>query len=163
MRKVRFQLQRKLRQSTSKGNEFSARVSVSEISGPDFRKTLRKSLQMHCNAGKSWCLDINRLKIPGFPSKPITDWSYSAIIKNGWFTKTDCSLIIHCTIKVYGSRLTILCTIYGSVYDYSVSIYGLFMINIISLNWNFNGSHCHDWQKCLVLRNPSFCLFRLCL
>ena len=48
MRKVRFQLQRKLRQSTSKGNEFSARVSVSEILCPDFRKTLRKSLQMHC-------------------------------------------------------------------------------------------------------------------
>ena len=49
MRKVRFQHQRKLRQSTSKGNDFSARVSVSEISCPDFRKTLRKSLQMHCN------------------------------------------------------------------------------------------------------------------
>ena len=49
LRKVRFQLQRKLRQWTSKGNEFSARVSVSEISCPDFRKTLRKSLQMHCN------------------------------------------------------------------------------------------------------------------
>ena len=45
----RFLLQSKLRQSTSKGNEFSARVSVSEISCPDFRKTLRKSLQMHCN------------------------------------------------------------------------------------------------------------------
>ena len=49
MRKVRFQLQRKLRQSTSKGNEFSARVPVSEISCPHFRKTLRKGLQMNCN------------------------------------------------------------------------------------------------------------------
>ena len=49
LRKVRFQIQRKLRQSTSKGNEFSARVSVSEISRPHFRKLLRKSLQMHCD------------------------------------------------------------------------------------------------------------------
>ena len=44
LRKVRFQLQTKLRQSTSKGKEFSARVSVYEIWCPDFRKTLRKSL-----------------------------------------------------------------------------------------------------------------------
>ena len=54
LRKVRFQLQRKLRQSTSKGNEFSARVSVSEISCPDFLKTLRKSLPMHCNVPCFW-------------------------------------------------------------------------------------------------------------
>ena len=60
MRKVRFQHQRKLRQSTSKGNEFSARVSVSEISCPDFRKTLRKSLQMHCN------VTIGRIKLAEF-------------------------------------------------------------------------------------------------
>ena len=49
LRKLRFQLQRKLRQSATKGNEFSARVSVSKISCPDFRKTLRKSLQMYFN------------------------------------------------------------------------------------------------------------------
>ena len=54
LRKVRFQLQKKLRQSTSKGNEFSARVSVSETSCPDFRKTLRKSLQTHCNDQIMW-------------------------------------------------------------------------------------------------------------
>ena len=52
LRKVRFQLQRKLRQSTSKGNEFSARVSVSEILCPDFRNTLRKGLPMHYNVIK---------------------------------------------------------------------------------------------------------------
>ena len=54
LRKVRFQLQSKLRQSTSKGNEFSARVSVTEISCLDIRKTLRKSWQMHCN--EDWFL-----------------------------------------------------------------------------------------------------------
>ena len=53
LRRGRFQLQRKLKQSTSKGNEFSARVSFSKISCPNFRKTLRKGLRMHVDATDS--------------------------------------------------------------------------------------------------------------